>query len=74
MERYKEVQWLSLPRQQLYVHLYVSRDQNYFEWHSTPNPSLPTTLKLFFAAKNSTAFLPHYVSCFDVFSFHFIIL
>ena len=26
------------------VHLYVNRDQNYFKWHSSLNPSLPITL------------------------------
>ena len=69
MEQYKEVQYFLLPQQQLYVHLYVNRDQNYFKWHSSPNPSLPTTLKLFFAANISTAFPPAYVSCFDVYFF-----
>ena len=57
--------YLPLPRRQLYVHVYVNRDQN--QWYSSQNPSLFTALKLFFAANIIAAFPPAYVDCFDVY-------
>ena len=57
--------YLLLPRWQLYVHVYINRDQN--QLLVSKSASLPTTLKLFLAANISTAFPPAYVNCFDVY-------
>ena len=56
---------LLLPRKQLYVHVYINRDQN--QVLVSKSASLTTPLKSFFAANISTAFPPAYVNCFDVY-------